>query len=124
MCFAVFCCLYLGVHYSGRSLLVSWCAKLWALPYLARNMFCLGCTGCSVVYRKALCPCGPKRSGSLAAHVWDATLLFTDPATLYTIACTLFAFLGATHLRLFFVFNILDVALYFTILRVRSVLIW
>lgn len=70
--------------------------------------------------RRAECPCGPKASGTLAARLWDGTLLFSDPWTLYTVGCCLFALLGVTYTRLFFVFNILDVALYFPVLRVSG----
>jgi hypothetical protein len=85
---------------------------------------CAGCPNASLPLsliwngRRALCACGPKSSGKLVTHLWNAVLLFTDPTTLYIIGGSLFALLGVTYTRLFFVFNILDVALYFTILRV------
>ncbi len=49
----------------------------------------------------------------------DTYLFFTEPTTVYLLAHALFAFLGITYQRLFFVLNMLDVGRYFVTLRVR-----
>ncbi len=55
---------------------------------------------------------------SLKATAVKAALLFTDPLTVYLLACALFAFLGVTYERLFFVFNVLDIARLIGVLKV------
>ena len=43
----------------------------------------------------------------------------TDPLVLHFLACSLFAFLGITYQRLFFVFNVLDYGRVVPALKVR-----
>ena len=48
----------------------------------------------------------------------DGAVLLTDPLTVYLTGAALFAFLGVTYMRFFYVFNILDVGRHVTILKV------